>query len=437
MNSQQKFNKFSIKKCTLGVMSVCIGSVLFLSNTSDIAFASEGDTNHQENTMSATNQIEKNEKESNPEILSITLDKHEYAPGEVVKVQFKIKDINKLENVSIGFSNDTAVGETTLAESLDNPSAIQSADGVWTVNVDVEIPKKIGDTSFSFSTATVDNVNGGGDTIAPQLGPTTLNVQALKFSVKNKVNQDKIDTVAPQIKNVSVDKNVYKPGETVNATVMLEDISKLREVSLSFGKEPFDGKAGISKFADVTKATRDKEGKWIVPLQLQIPKDNINTSYQFAHVSAVDEFGNSVALVEGVTKQPELSKIGFKVEADNKATLSNKEDKDKKQDNQKTTSKELKKAEDRQKVVTVPKKEAIISNKEQKQVKKEDNNKSNQSQDNQKTMPKEAKKPEDKKDASKKELPKSGEVVKDITWISAIIAICSIPVLLRSRKRQS
>ena len=41
------------------------------------------------------------------------------------------------------------------------------------------------------------------------------------------------------------------------------------------------------------------------------------------------------------------------------------------------------------------------------------------------------------KDASKKELPKSGEVVKDITWISAIISICSIPVLLRSRKRQS
>lgn len=70
-------------------------------------------------------------------------------------------------------------------------------------------------------------------------------------------------------------------------------------------------------------------------------------------------------------------------------------------------------------------------------MKKEDNNKSNQLQDNQKTMPKEAKKPEDKKDASKKELPKSGEVVKDITWISAIIAICSIPVLLRSRKRQS
>lgn len=70
-------------------------------------------------------------------------------------------------------------------------------------------------------------------------------------------------------------------------------------------------------------------------------------------------------------------------------------------------------------------------------MKKEDNNKSNQSQDNQKAMPKEAKKPEDKKDASKKELPKSGEVVKDITWISAIISICSIPVLLRSRKRQS
>ncbi|MEJ7233280.1 hypothetical protein, partial [Staphylococcus epidermidis] len=84
-------------------------------------------------------------------------------------------------------------------------------DGLWTVDINLKIPDKIGDTSFSFAAVVADDASGNGDTVAPGLAPSSMNTDHLKFNIKNK---EAVDTEAPQILGVTVDKEKYYPGNT-------------------------------------------------------------------------------------------------------------------------------------------------------------------------------------------------------------------------------
>ena len=182
------------------------------------------------------NQSEPNQGSSDhdttaPQIIDVDIDKHTYAPGETVKARVTIKEAGQLSDVSIGFFNDTRVGTSSINEIAKPENMHKGQDGLWTVDINLKIPDKIGDTSFSFAAVVADDASGNGDTVAPGLAPSSMNTDHLKFNIKNK---EAVDTEAPQILGVTVDKEQYYPGNTIHARVHIEDASQLKEVSLGF-----------------------------------------------------------------------------------------------------------------------------------------------------------------------------------------------------------
>ena len=68
-----------------------------------------------------------------------------------MKARVIIKEAGQLSDVSIGFSNDTRVGTSSINEIAKPENMHKGQDGLWTVDINLKIPDKIGDTSFSFA----------------------------------------------------------------------------------------------------------------------------------------------------------------------------------------------------------------------------------------------------------------------------------------------
>lgn len=135
----------------------------------------------------------------------------------------------------------------------------------------------------------------------------------MNFKISNLISNDKLDKDAPVIKDIFIDKNVYGPGEVINTTIKIQDISTLTEVSLGFVNDPYIGENGIDKFADMGKASLDKNGVWSIPIQLHIPNNSKNAEFKFSHVSAVDEYGNSIGITSSSDQSETFKKLIFNV----------------------------------------------------------------------------------------------------------------------------
>ena len=367
-----KQHKFSIRKFAVGASSIVIGGIIFLSGHEDVSAAEQhsqtegvhattssgndetqvSDKESEINSINgkdvstvstkkppklssqrsssklattaphSLNQNEPNQGSSDhdttaPQIIDVDIDKHTYAPGETVKARVIIKEAGQLSDVSIGFSNDTRVGTSSINEIAKPENMHKGQDGLWTVDINLKIPDKIGDTSFSFAAVVADDASGNGDTVAPGLAPSSMNTDHLKFNIKNK---EAVDTEAPQILGVTVDKEKYYPGNTIHARVHIEDASQLKEVSLGFVNAPYIGLDGINKFAYAKDMTRLPDGTWMANIALQIPKNFAASTYKFSHVSAEDEYGNITAVVDELSEPTNYTNLSFEILSMNEST---------------------------------------------------------------------------------------------------------------------
>ena len=295
-----------LPKISVTLLGIVTSSLI---STSTYAPAHSQETTYPE---AVTRAIDTQTQAEGPKVQSVSIDKRSYAPGEKVKVRVQIKSVHALTDVTVAFNNTTRVGVTSLAESATHIT--QQANDIWTAEIEIAIPDKIGDTSFEFSALVVDDSEGNGDTIAPQLNPTNIDVSGLAFKVQNVVDtatQSTLDKEAPNILAITTDKAVYQPGDTIKASVTIKDVSKLTEVSLGFVNDPDIGAAGISKFADMTKVTQQPDGHWIVPIALTIPLDSTAAAYKFSHVSAIDEYGNSIGIIDDKNEKSQFRDIRF------------------------------------------------------------------------------------------------------------------------------
>ena len=211
----------------------------------------------------------------------------------------------------------THVGTSSINEIAKPENMHKGQDGLWTVDINLKIPDKIGDTSFSFAAVVADDASGNGDTVAPGLAPSSMNTDHLKFNIKNK---EAVDTEAPQILGVTVDKKQYYPGNTIHARVHIKDASQLKEVSLGFVNAPYIGLDGINKFAYAKDMTRLPDGTWMADIALQIPKNIAASTYKFSHVSAEDEYGNITAVVDELSEPTNYTNLSFKILPMNEST---------------------------------------------------------------------------------------------------------------------
>lgn len=313
MNQHQEISKYSIRKLAKGAGVLLISSVLLFSAQNNASAAEHNGSNV--NVKSATNAPVKTAQKkdtTNPEIQSIKMDKREYAPGEIAIATLIVKDESSLADVSIGFSNATQVGTPSLSGVADKANIEKVGDNLWKVTIQIYIPDKIGNTSYNFSAAIVDDAAENGTTIAPELAPTSLNTKDLSFKVVNK-GASKVDTELPQFDSVTVDKQTYAPGDVIKAQLKISDKSKLSEVSVGFENYPDKGLIGLNKVADLSNVQRNSEGQWVVNVNIPIPSDLADGSYKFSHISATDEFGNAFGLIDVANFETKFNNVKFNV----------------------------------------------------------------------------------------------------------------------------
>ncbi|MDT3960498.1 YSIRK-type signal peptide-containing protein [Staphylococcus kloosii] len=315
MKQHQDIAKYSIRKLAKGAGALLISSVL-LFGTQNSASAAEQNNNsasvNEQTVVNAPDKAAQKKDTTNPEIQSIKMDKREYAPGEIAIATLIVKDESNLADVSIGFTNTTQVGTPALSGVADKANIEKINDSLWKVTIQINIPDKIGDTSYQFSAAIVDDAAQNGTTIAPELAPTSLNVTDLSFKVVNK-NVSNVDTELPQFDSVKVDKQTYAPGDVIKAQLKISDESTLKEVSVGFENDPDKGLIGLNKVADLSNVQRNSEGQWVVNVEIPIPSDLEDGSYKFSHISATDEFGNAFGLIDVPNFETKFTNVKFNV----------------------------------------------------------------------------------------------------------------------------
>lgn len=247
------------------------------------------------------NDINKNEDSDTtaPRILTASINKSVYKPGETVNMSVRIEEANELSDVSVGFSNDTSVGIPYLSEIANLKNIHRESKDIWVVDLSIPIPKKTGNTSFSFAALVVDDVSGNGDTLAPRLEPTNIDVSKLNFTVKNDhINTQTVDTTLPKITKITTDKSQYHAGDAILAHAFIENTSMLSEVSLGFVNKPYTGYDGFSQFAKPENIIKIGNGLWRVEFNFKAPDVTRSSVFKFSHVSAKDEFNNSIGIVD-------------------------------------------------------------------------------------------------------------------------------------------
>jgi hypothetical protein len=315
MKQHQEISKYSIRKLAKGAGALLISSVLLFSAQNNASATEQNSNSASVNGQTVTNAPAKATQKkdtTNPEIQSIKMDKREYAPGEIAIATLIVKDESNLADTSIGFTNTTQVGTPALSGVADKANIEKIGDDLWKVTIQINIPDKIGDTSYKFSAAIVDDAAENGTTIAPELAPTSLNVNDLSFKVVNK-NVSNVDTELPQFDSVTVDKQTYAPGDVIKAQLKISDKSTLKEVSVGFENDPDKGLIGLNKVADLSNVQRNSEGQWVVNVEIPIPSDLEDGSYKFSHISATDEFGNAFGLIDVPDFETKFTNVKFNV----------------------------------------------------------------------------------------------------------------------------
>jgi hypothetical protein len=315
MKQHQEISKYSIRKLAKGAGALLISSVLLFSAQNNASATEQNGNSDSVNGQTVTNaQAKATQKKdtTNPEIQSIKMDKREYAPGEIAIATLVVKDESNLADASIGFTNTTQVGTPALSGVADKANIEKIGDDLWKVTIQINIPDKIGDTSYKFSAAIVDDAAQNGSTIAPELAPTSLNVNDLSFKVVNK-NVSNVDTELPQFDSVTVDKQTYAPGDVIKTQLKISDKSALKEVSVGFENYPDKSLIGLNKVADLSNVQRNSEGQWVVNVEIPIPSDLEDGSYKFSHISATDEFGNAFGLIDVPNFETKFTNVKFNV----------------------------------------------------------------------------------------------------------------------------
>lgn len=315
MKQLQEISKYSIRKLAKGTGALLISSVLIFNVQNSASAEETHDVYHGENKQVVTNanaKAQQSKDTTEPEIQSITIDKRQYAPGEIAIATIVVKDESDLTDVSIGFTNKTQVGAPPLSGVASKENIEKIGDDLWKVTLQILIPEKMGDTSFDFAAAIVDDSAENGATIAPELAPSSINTKNLSFKVVNSTASG-IDNELPQFDSITIDKQAYAPGDVIKAQLKIADKSALKEVSLGFENYPDNGLRGLSKFADLSNVQRNSEGQWVVNIDIPVPNDLEEGSYKFSHISATDEYENAFGLIDAPQFETKFHSINFKV----------------------------------------------------------------------------------------------------------------------------
>ncbi|WP_182476973.1 Rib/alpha-like domain-containing protein [Mammaliicoccus sp. P-M56] len=162
MDNQRRLQKFSIRKYTIGTCSILIGTLLFLGNPSDKAFASEKniDVTNQEESVKPTETTNDTSNELSNQNTNENVEQNNEAPTDKIKTNEQIEEqsiVEETDNQTSKVENETTQEEKNTENSTYKEENKLNKDTIVTKENNKELDKPVNNVNQSIKTSTTTN----------------------------------------------------------------------------------------------------------------------------------------------------------------------------------------------------------------------------------------------------------------------------------------
>ncbi|OOV78658.1 Rib/alpha-like domain-containing protein, partial [Mammaliicoccus fleurettii] len=162
MDNQRRLQKFSIRKYTIGTCSILIGTLLFLGNPSDKAFASAKniDVTNQEESVKPTETTNDTSNELSNQNTNENVEQNNEAPTNNVKTNEQIEEqsiVEEIDNQRSKMENETTQEEKNTENSTYKEENTLNKDTIVTKENNKELDKPENNVNQSIKASTTTN----------------------------------------------------------------------------------------------------------------------------------------------------------------------------------------------------------------------------------------------------------------------------------------
>ncbi|WP_239747297.1 Rib/alpha-like domain-containing protein [Mammaliicoccus sp. G-M30] len=162
MDNQRRLQKFSIRKYTIGTCSILIGTLLFLGNPSDKAFASEKniDVTIQEESVKPTETTNDTSNELSNQNTNENVEQNNEAPTDKIKTNEQIEEqsiVEETDNQTSKVENETTQEEKNTENSTYKEENTLNKDTIVTKENNKELDKPVNNVNQSIKASTTTN----------------------------------------------------------------------------------------------------------------------------------------------------------------------------------------------------------------------------------------------------------------------------------------
>ncbi|MFW3332738.1 hypothetical protein, partial [Aerococcus viridans] len=223
-----------------------------------------------------------------PELISVELDKSVYQPGETIQATVVAYDDSGVESVNLNFNGiplEESNAYRNISFYIDEFSLDESGNYVGVGHA--QVPDYILDSDFNLEDINVYDIHGNYQYYSP------YNESDFKFEESFEVvGSEIVDYIGPEILDVMVDKEIYKRGEVIEATVVAFDESQIERISLTFERD--DGRwSPHTEYVEITDFTLNEDGNYVGTGTFQIFTYDYDDKYQLVGAWGNDVYGNS------------------------------------------------------------------------------------------------------------------------------------------------
>ncbi|MBO3062544.1 Rib/alpha-like domain-containing protein [Mammaliicoccus fleurettii] len=162
MDNQRRLQKFSIRKYTIGTCSILIGTLLFLGNPSDKAFASAKniDVTNQEESVKPTETTNDTSNELSNQNTNENVVQNNEAPTDKIKTNEQIEEqsiVEETDNQTSKVENETTQEEKNTENSTYKEENTLNKDTIVTKENNKELDKPVNNVNQSIKASTTTN----------------------------------------------------------------------------------------------------------------------------------------------------------------------------------------------------------------------------------------------------------------------------------------
>lgn len=218
-----------------------------------------------------------------PTIHSISIDRHNFNPGNKVALNFDIEDdISGINYVYLGYYDGS--------NRVDIRANYSS--GAWSIN----IPQNMKAGTYELETISATDNAGNSTLCATYMINTDSKFQLLTWNMDLVISVSSSDTEPPVVSEVIADKTDVSPGEIVTLKAKITDNSSGVKPSATLGLKEVGVRLGITWI----NMTYDSESGYHVG---KYTAKNVTKSYELNEVIAYDNYDNrSIYFVKGINE---------------------------------------------------------------------------------------------------------------------------------------